>query len=431
MKKEFQNIEDLFKSKFEDYHVEPSEKVWNTINTKLKVRRFLNSSFSKTLFFSMTVAIITLAVTHLKDNNENKNNLTKPIASVYRVEKKIKIENIEVEKQDIKNNSQKYFNEQNKIKIDKIEKNNELIRERESAPLIISKRAKLIEDAEAKLSEQIKLTAPASPAPAPVFSLDEKEGCVPFTVKINNLSKHAIAYEWDFGDGNKSNDFMPQHTYRHPGVYKITLKAKGTGGVAISFIDSIVVHKQAHAEILWPYESEILTGQKIQIPNYSKNVSKVEWSFGDKSVSNEKNGQHIFKQKGDYTICMKIWSEDGCVDSAVLNNVKVIDINEKIVFPNAFTPNLDGPASGYYNPMDVYNDVFFPKYIGTIEEYELRIFSKFGVEVFKSNDISYGWNGYYQNRLMPEGVYVYIVHGKFEGNQKFSFKGNVTLLHKK
>ncbi len=431
MGKEFKNIEDLFKSKFEDYQVQPSEQLWGNINSKLKIQRFLNSGLLKHIGFSVIAAIVALTI-QFNGNNIAQDTSEKEISQKSIIVKNsfVKKENNNQDTQEIKKEKNNYYAEQNQLQLTKKEKNIKYQRDREFAPIIISKSIKLIESSESQISkEQIKLTTPAPPIP--VFSLNSKEGCVPFTVKINNLSKAAVAYEWDFGDGNQSDGFKPLHTYRYPGVYKITLKAKGVGGVAITYIDSIIVHEKPHAEIFWPYETEVLTGQKIQIPNYSKNADKVEWNFGDNHTSNEKTGQHIFKQNGQYNICMKVWSETGCIDSAVLNNIHVIDINEKIVFPNAFTPNLDGPASGYYNPADVYNDVFYPKYKGEIEEYELRIFSKFGVEVFKSNDVSYGWNGYYQNHLMPEGVYVYIVHGKFEGNQKFNLKGDVTLLHKK
>ena len=428
MEKEFKNIEDLFKSKFEDYQVQPSDKLWNNIDSKLKIRRFLNSGLSKLFGLSVTVAIITLAIINFKSND-----IVNKVSEQKNIEKSSITKDIPVQNnkdKDIGNQSSNApFVDQALLKLDKVGHKNEAEREKEFAPIIISKSIKQIENSDAQIQdEQINLAVPSPPVP--VFSLDAKDGCAPFTVKIKNLSKAAFTYEWDFGDGNQSNDFMPQHTYRYPGIYRISLKAKGIGGTAVSYIDSVIVHEQANADIQWPYENELLTGQKIQIPNYSKNIAKVEWNFGDEHFSHDKNGQHIFKQKGEYTICMKIWSENGCVDSAVINNIKVVDINEKIVFPNAFTPNMDGPVSGYYNPADVYNDVFYPKYKGEIEEYELRIFSKFGVEVFKSNDVSYGWNGYYHNRLMPEDVYVYIVHGKFEGNQKFSFKGDVTLLHK-
>ena len=191
-----------------------------------------------------------------------------------------------------------------------------------------------------------------------------------------------------------------------------------------------MIHKTPNAKAEWPYENEILTNQQIQIPNYSKNMKEIEWNFGDQTCSYEKIGQHIFKQKGNYNIVLKIWSESGCVDSTVFENIKVVDITDKIVFPNAFTPNINGPVSGYYNPKDIYNDVFYPKTNGKISEYDLRIYSKFGVEVFKSSDIKYGWNGYYHNRLMPEGVYVYILRGKFEGDYLFNIKGDVTLLYK-
>lgn len=424
MEKEFKNIEDLFKSKFEDYQVQPSDKLWNNIDSKLRARRFLNSGFSKILGLSVTIAVITLAILNLRNNEivskvSEQKNKQESIISKDITEQKNNNENIDNQSVNA------YFEDNNLLELDKVKPKNKVERKDEFAPVIISKRVKQIKDSN---TEKINLNVPSPPIP--VFSLDTKEGCAPFTIKIKNLSKAAMDYEWDFGDGNQSNDYMPQHTYLYPGIYKISLKAKGMGGTAVSYIDSIVIHEQPEAKLNWPYETNVLTEQKIQIPNYSKNIAKVEWNFGDEHFSHEKNAQHIFKQKGEYTICMKVWSENGCVDSAVLNNIKVVDIKEKIVFPNAFTPNLDGPASGYYNPADVYNDVFYPKYKGEIEDYELRIFSKFGVEVFKSNDISYGWNGYYHNRLMPEDVYVYIVSGKFEGNQKFNFKGNVTLLHK-
>lgn len=430
MEKEYKNIEDLFQSKFEDYQIEPSEKLWSNIYSKLKIRRILNSSLLKYIGLSIMAGIFALTIQF--NNNDNTNKSDKKINQKNNIEKNsfVKTENNSQYLQKNKEKKDNVYIEQKPLQLTKKNKKTKTQRNKESVPLIISKTIKLIESPEAQISkEKIKLTIAAPPVP--VFSLKSKEGCVPFSIKINNLSKAAITYEWDFGDGSKSDEFNPIHTYRYSGVYKITLKAKGVGGTAVTYIDSITVYEKPHAEFYWPYENEILTGQKIQIPNYSKNADKTEWNFGNNHISNEKTGQHIFKQNGKYTICMKVWSENGCVDSAVLKNIQVINIKQKIVFPNAFTPNLNGPVSGYYNPSNIYNDVFYPKYKGEIEEYELKIFSKFGLEVFKSNDISYGWNGYYQNRLMPEGVYIYIVRGKFGGNQKFNIKGDVTLLYKK
>ncbi|MBI9034244.1 MAG: carboxylesterase family protein [Bacteroidales bacterium] len=43
-------------------------------------------------------------------------------------------------------------------------------------------------------------------------------------VSFNNLSEEAIAYSWDFGDGNFSNEVNPIHTYAELGQYTVTLE---------------------------------------------------------------------------------------------------------------------------------------------------------------------------------------------------------------
>jgi PKD repeat protein len=42
-------------------------------------------------------------------------------------------------------------------------------------------------------------------------------------------------YEWNFGDGNTSNDFMPIHTYAEAGVYTVTLTVTDANGVQSTF----------------------------------------------------------------------------------------------------------------------------------------------------------------------------------------------------
>jgi gliding motility-associated-like protein len=53
-------------------------------------------------------------------------------------------------------------------------------------------------------------------APRYVYVNDE-------SVHFFNLSDHADAFEWDFGDGETSEELNPEHTYKHEGTYDITL----------------------------------------------------------------------------------------------------------------------------------------------------------------------------------------------------------------
>ena len=47
----------------------------------------------------------------------------------------------------------------------------------------------------------------------------------PLEVSFDNVSKNAETYEWEFGDGNTSQETSPEHHYQTSGNYTVTLKA--------------------------------------------------------------------------------------------------------------------------------------------------------------------------------------------------------------
>ncbi|MFO8021134.1 MAG: PKD domain-containing protein [Perlabentimonas sp.] len=51
-----------------------------------------------------------------------------------------------------------------------------------------------------------------------------------FTATFENLSKDAVSYSWDLGDGNTSTEENPVHTYAAEGVYEVTLTGTDAGG---------------------------------------------------------------------------------------------------------------------------------------------------------------------------------------------------------
>ena len=115
------------------------------------------------------------------------------------------------------------------------------------------------------------------------------------------------------------------------------------------------------------------------------------------------------------------------LDSLFTNNS--IAPEYKIEFPNAFTPNANGPTNGYYTPGIPNNDVFHPTYKSVVE-YHLSIFNRRGELIFESNDINVGWDGYINVRLATQGVYVWKTRGKYSNGENFVKFGNVMLIKK-
>lgn len=89
-------------------------------------------------------------------------------------------------------------------------------------------------------------------------------------------------------------------------------------------------------------------------------------------------------------------------------------LEETIVeMPNVFTPNNDGN-----------NDVFLPLHTEWLDEANLSIYNRWGVNLYKSKLLS-GWDGRISSGLeAPEGIYYYIV----SYNESLRKKGFVSLI---
>jgi len=59
---------------------------------------------------------------------------------------------------------------------------------------------------------------------------------------VNNLSNgNGLTYNWNFGDGNTSNDAVPQHTYQQNGTYTVTLVITDSCGISDSSFAQVTI----------------------------------------------------------------------------------------------------------------------------------------------------------------------------------------------
>lgn len=105
----------------------------------------------------------------------------------------------------------------------------------------------------------------------------------------------------------------------------------------------------------------------------------------------------------------------GCVNTDTVCVYITKDWN--VYVPNAFSPNGDG-----------INDVFSP-YGYALKEIKMRIFNRWGQEIFVSNDSQLGWDGKYKGEVCETGVYVYLIEVTSMGGEVLNKTGHVTLLY--
>ncbi len=66
--------------------------------------------------------------------------------------------------------------------------------------------------------------------PKSSFSMDKNKPMTKDVIKFSNTTENGESYEWDFGDGEKSSDKEPSHTYNKRGEYSIKMIAKSKSG---------------------------------------------------------------------------------------------------------------------------------------------------------------------------------------------------------
>jgi gliding motility-associated-like protein len=143
-------------------------------------------------------------------------------------------------------------------------------------------------------------------------------------------------------------------------------------------------------------------------------IKSYEWFINDKpqGVNSTAFTGNNFKDK-DVVSCV-----------ATVNNACNLPISDEVTInllppptiriPNTFTPNGDG-INETWNIPDL---AFYPKCV-------VRIFNRYGTELIESKGYSKAWDGTYSGKVLPAGVYYYIIDTR-DGQPKLS--GNVTIL---
>lgn len=89
----------------------------------------------------------------------------------------------------------------------------------------------------------------------------------------------------------------------------------------------------------------------------------------------------------------------------------------EIELPNVFTPNNDGS-----------NDSFIPVKYESVSKATLKIFNRWGMELFYTDNPQLGWNGYYNGNVCLDGIYYWIIQYNTVTDESKELKGFLTLI---
>lgn len=123
---------------------------------------------------------------------------------------------------------------------------------------------------------------------------------------------------------------------------------------------------------------------------------------------NGDDGTFYIRRTDTYNV--RVVDENGCESTAEIF-MEFIDIE----IPNFFTPDGDG-----------LNDFWIPRNIQQFPDIFIKIYDRYGREVYRINDTEEGWNGLYEEAELPTGDYWYIIRLNGEADDR-EFVGNFTL----
>lgn len=143
--------------------------------------------------------------------------------------------------------------------------------------------------------------------PVASFSTDLKEPIVGQPVAFYNNSQNGDKFEWDFGDGYKSNESSPVHTFSSTGSYKITLTATSKSGRSdlASLTFNVVIPTLLEIEVREYYTDALIPGANIilysSITDWDAQTNKVDEGFADAG------GIAVFSNLDQFVYYVDVW----------------------------------------------------------------------------------------------------------------------------
>jgi gliding motility-associated-like protein len=136
-----------------------------------------------------------------------------------------------------------------------------------------------------------------------------------------------------------------------------------------------------------------------------------DWNF-EHSLDCATCEDPLAKPTESTTFTVKVTDNNGCFEFYSVT----IAVDCNVYVPNTFTPN-----------MDEINPIFYA-YVGAYQSFSMRIYNRWGQEVFESTDKASGWDGTYQSNPVPEDVYTYDLYVVMATGKEISMRGMVNVL---
>jgi fimbrial isopeptide formation D2 family protein len=227
---------------------------------------------------------------------------------------------------------------------------------------------------------------------APIAGFDVANNACSNTILVNNSSKNANTYTWDFGDNSLVNDTAKgataTYTYTSNGTFTIRLIAKDLYGCADTAEQAVTVNRAFNAHIAnFTFDNSLCACKCqniVKFQNLTTGINNVFlWTFGDGTSSVKTNPSKGYPTAGAYQVTLVAIDSVGCMSS----HTKTVNVAEGLSGPSAsFNTDyqvqcVNNNSFNFYNTSSYMGQGWINKYYwyfgdGTMDSSNTYIFNK-------------------------------------------------------
>lgn len=253
----------------------------------------------------------------------------------------------------------------------------------------------------------------------PVITSNKPDFCIKDTIKLSTPEVLDATYQWTGPNNYASTDREPKIPvtgFAVSGTYSLTVNIFGCASDITSITIPPVLKNPTAA-----FRADPSIPAKLSFPvnidffNESTDADTFLWDFGDGTTSTDINPSHEYTGIGEFDVTLTAFKSNVC--SAITTQGKIVIRSEGAIFiPNTFTPNSDG-----------INDEFVVT-ITNLRSYNIKIFNRYGEQLYEANTIFDNWKGLLNGKPLPVGTYYFLIHAVDLKRNTIIKSGSVALL---
>ena len=224
---------------------------------------------------------------------------------------------------------------------------------------------------------------------AAAFGVDVKAACVGTEIGFRMARPmEDVRVLWNFGDGQFSSDAEPQHVFRAPGTYDITLSVTrvSDGLIRTRTIENLVtIHPNPTADFTWEVPAKAEDTPTVNMRDRSRDAASSTWIVDGESTQAGAQASFRLDRVGEHVVQLVASSPNGC--QTVAQHPIEIGNRFGIGGSGRFSPNGDGRY-----------DTFLPRGLTQLDRpFVFRIEDAQGRIVFETTQVK-AWDG-----VLPDG----------------------------